>query len=63
MASFQGKIGWKMPRKREYKKYRSVLFQPDAIQKIPKKIAKQLKKLKKKKPLWIHFKPKQVGDG
>ena len=43
MAAFQGKIGWKIPRKREYKKYRSVLFQPDAIQKIPKKIAKNSK--------------------
>ena len=30
MASCQAKIGWKMPRKREYKKYRSVFFQPDA---------------------------------
>ena len=29
MASFQAKIGWKMPRKREYKEYRSVSFQPD----------------------------------
>ena len=26
MASFQAKIGWKMPRKGEYKKYRSVSF-------------------------------------
>ena len=26
-----------MPRKREYKKYRPVSFQPDAKQKIPKK--------------------------
>ena len=25
MASFQAKIGWKMPRKREYKEYRSVI--------------------------------------
>ena len=25
MASFQAKIGWKMPRKREYKQYRSVI--------------------------------------
>ena len=24
MASFQAKIGWKRPRKREYKNYRSV---------------------------------------
>ena len=30
MASFQAKIGWKMPRKREYKKYRTVSFLPDA---------------------------------
>ena len=29
MASYQAKIGWKMPGKREYKKYRSVLFLPD----------------------------------
>ena len=37
MASFQAKHGWKMPGKREYKKYRSALFLPDAKQKIPKK--------------------------
>ena len=30
MASFQAKIGRKMPRKREYKNYRSVWFLPDA---------------------------------
>ena len=30
MASFQAKIGWKIPRKREYKDYRSVSFNPDA---------------------------------
>ena len=38
MASFQAKIGWKMPRKREYKKYYSVSFLPDEKQKIPKKL-------------------------
>ena len=37
MASFQAKIGWKMPGKREYKKYPSVSFLPDAKKKIPKK--------------------------
>ena len=37
MASFQAKIGLKMPGKREYKKYRSVFFLPDAKKKIPKK--------------------------
>ena len=31
MPSFQAKIGWKTPRKREYKKYRSVSFLPDTI--------------------------------
>ena len=36
MVSFQAKIGWKMPRKREYKMYRYVSFLPDAKQKIPK---------------------------
>ena len=37
LASFLANIGWKMPRKREYKKYRSVSFQPHAKLKIPKK--------------------------
>ena len=36
MASFQAKIGWKRPRKRENKNYRSVLFLPNAQQKIQK---------------------------
>ena len=43
MALFQAKIGWKMPRKREYKNYRSVSFRPDAKQKIPKKQQKKSK--------------------
>ena len=30
MTSFLAKIGWKRPRKRENKNYRSVPFQPDA---------------------------------
>ena len=37
MASFQAKIGWKMPGKREYRKYRSVFFLRDAKKKISKK--------------------------
>ena len=37
MASFQAKIFWNMPRKRENKNYRFVPFLPDALQKIPKK--------------------------
>ena len=37
MASFQAKIGWKRQRKRENKNYSSVLFPPDAKEKILKK--------------------------
>ena len=46
MASFQEEIVWKRPRKRENKSYRFVPFLLDALQKIPKNIAKKLKKLK-----------------
>ena len=57
MASFQAKIVWKRPRKRENKNYRFVPFLPVALQKIPKKQQKNSKN-KKKIPLWHHFKPK-----
>ena len=40
MASFQTKIVWKWPRKRENKNYRFVMFLPDAVQKIAKEIIK-----------------------
>ena len=46
MASIQVKTGWKKPRKREYKNYHSVSFQPDAKQKIQKKQQKKFKDLK-----------------
>ena len=62
MASFQAKISWKRSRKRENKICDSVPFHPDAQQKIPKKMARKLKNFKKN-PLWLHFKPKQVGKG
>ena len=61
MASFQAKIVWKRPRKRKNKNYRFVPFLPDALQKIPKKKAKKLKKKNKKTPLWYHFKKKLFG--
>ena len=48
MPSFQAKIGWKMPRMREYKKYRSVAFLHVAKQKIPKK--QQIKLKNEKQP-------------
>ena len=43
MASFQTKIGWKRPRKRENKSYRSVPFLPNASYKISKKQPKNSK--------------------
>ena len=62
MASFQAKIVWKRPRKRENKNYRFVPFLPDRLQKIPKKQQKISKKMKKI-PLWLHLKPPQVEGG
>ena len=47
MTSFQAKIVWKRPRKRENKNYRFVSFLPDALQKIQKKYQK-IKKINKK---------------
>ena len=46
MASFQAKIGRKKKKMRENKNYRSVSFQPDAIQKI-KKNSKKIQRFKK----------------
>ena len=43
MTSFQAKIVWKMPRKRENKNYRFVSFLLDTLQKIPKKQKKSKK--------------------
>ena len=37
MASFQAKIVWKRPKKRENENNSLVLFLPDALQKIKKK--------------------------
>ena len=58
MASFKARIGWKWPRKKENKYCRSVLFQPNAKQKIPKKKQKNYTI-----QLWLHFEPKQVEGG
>ena len=44
MPLFQAKIGWKMPRKREYKNYRSIPARREIEN--SKKIAKKFKKLK-----------------
>ena len=48
MASFQAKIGWKMPRKRKNKNYQSIPFRSYTTRnrKFEKKIAKKLKKFK-----------------
>ena len=58
MASFKARIGWKRPRKKENKYCRSILFQPNAKQKIPKKEQKNYTI-----QLWLHFEPKQVEGG
>ena len=45
MASFQGKIGWKRPRKEENKNYRSVPTRH--VIENSKKMAKKIQKIKK----------------
>ena len=47
MASFQAKIVWKMPRKRENKNYRFAPFLTGAEWKMPKKKTKKIKEIKK----------------
>ena len=47
MASFQAKIVWKMPRKRENKNHCFVAILSGAEQKMPKKKSKKCKKTKK----------------
>ena len=59
MVSFSAKISWIRLRKIENKNYHSVSFLLDASQKIKKKKFKKIKKI----PLWLHFKPKQAGNG
>ena len=56
MASFQAKIFWKRPRKRENKNYGFITFLPNALQKIFKKQQKNKKKI----PLWLNFNSKSV---
>ena len=57
MASFQAKIVWKRPRKRQNKNYRFVSFLPDALWKIPKK-QQQNSKNKKKNTVMASFQAK-----
>ena len=45
MASFEAKIFWKRPGKRENKNYRFVPILPGAEQKMPKKKSKKTKKI------------------
>ena len=44
MASFQARIVWKRPRKRENKNYCFITFLPNALQKILKKQQEKTKK-------------------
>ena len=56
-ASFRAKIGWKRPRKRKNKNYRSVPFRSNPTHNT--KFQKNSKKIKILKiPLWLYFKPK-----
>ena len=58
-GSFQAKIGRKRMRNRENKNYRIVSFRSYKTRR--RKFQKNLKNLKI--PLWIHFKPKLIGEG
>ena len=58
-GSFQAKRGQKMRRNMENKNYRFVSFR--SYQTRRRKFQKNLKNLKI--PLWIHFKPKLIGEG
>ena len=51
MHSFEAKIGWKMPRKRKNKNYRSVPLVLDRNRKFQKN-SKNVQKIKKI-PLWL----------
>ena len=57
MASFQAKIGWEMPRKNKIK----IFFPSRSCPTRNRKFQKKRKNFKK--PLWLHFMPKQVGKG
>ena len=58
MVSFEAKICWKRPRKRENENYRFVSFLPNAQQKIPNK-QKKIQKIRRI-PFWRHLKQKQI---
>ena len=45
MASFQAKIVWKRPRKRENKNYRFIPFLTNQLEKIPKEKQKNSKNI------------------
>ena len=60
MDSFQAKIGWERPTKRENKNYHSDQFQPNLEQRISKKNCKttQKKIFKKKNTILAYFQAK-----
>ena len=63
MASFLAKIGWKRLMKRGNKNYRFVSFRSGPTRKRKFKIKQQKNSINYNTPLWLHFKPKQVGKG
>ena len=59
MESFQAKIVWKRPRKRENQNYHFVPFLPDALQKISKIQGKNYE-IKKKNTIMASFQAKII---
>ena len=61
MTSFQAKMGWERPKKRKIKNF----FPFPSDRTCSRKYQKNEKKIQtnQKIPLWLHFKPKQVGKG
>ena len=62
MASFQAKIGWERQKREKIKIIVPFRSHSTGWRKFQKN-SKKFKKLKKKLPLWHHFKPKQFGKG
>ena len=62
MDSFEAIIAWKRMRMRENKNYSFRFVPTRRVIQNSEKIAKKFKYIKKI-PLWLHFKPKQVGKG
>ena len=61
MASFHAKTSWERSIKSENKNYRSDQFLPDLLQRIPKQLQKNSKKLKKKNHYGLFVSQNKLG--